>query len=276
MRLRREGAALAELIVAMTLTALIAGVALGGLTGLQRTVAHHAERTSLEAGLRGAAQLIRSELRDAGTGVDGDLVALTPGSVIYRAVRGSGVACGLDATSLLMSAGSLRTLRAPVPGRDSLQVLVGLAALPDSLRWTLLPLLGAPFSARCPDGTPALAIPTPVSAIPALPEGAPVRVVELMELRLYQSAAQWWLGLRSLGTGETIQPAFGPFAAAGVAFRYLDRLGSETIAAAEVTSLAIVIRGVTSVDQGAGGAASAGAAGRDSMTVTLPLRNALP
>jgi hypothetical protein len=109
-----------------------------------------------------------------------------------------------------------------------------------------------------------------------MPQGAPVRIVELMELRFYQSAGQWWLGLRSLATGETIQPAFGPFTVAGVSFRYYDRLGAETLSPTAVASLAVMLRGVTTVEQGAGGAASAGTASRDSMAVILPLRNASP
>jgi hypothetical protein len=139
-----------------------------------------------------------------------------------------------------------------------------------------VPLSGALVTTRCPDGTPAQAVPVPVGAIPAIPAGAPVRLVELMELRFYQSAGQWWLGLRSVGTGEAIQPAFGPFVSAGVTFRYYDRLGVETLGPAQVTSLAIELRGVATVEQGAGGGASAGGAGRDSMVVTLPLRNAAP
>jgi len=265
---------LAELVVAATLTVLVVGLALGGLVGLQRGVAHHAERVALQNGLRAAAHLARTELRDAGIGAGGDLISFSPTSIVYRAVRGTGLSCGQDAGSLLVSSASLRAIRLPSPGRDSVLVLIGADARPDSIRWVILPLMAAPRSAVCADGAPALALPMAPADIAVAGIRTPVRIVELMELRLYRSGPSWWLGLRSVSGGETIQPAAGPFDADGVTFRFLDRAGTETLVPGDVVSVEMRQRGQTATEQGAGAAASGGLSTRDSLVLLIPLRNA--
>ena len=267
---------LAELVVAATLTVLVAGLALGGLVGLQRAVAHHAERAALQSGLRAAAHLVRTELHDAGIGAGGDLIGISPTSIVYRAVRGTGLSCGQDAGSLLVSSASLRAIRLPSPGRDSVRVLTGDTLRPDAMTWTMAPLLAAPRSAACADGAPALALPMAPTDLAAAGNSAPVRIVELMELRLYRSGPTWWLGLRSVSGGEAIQPAVGPFDADGVAFRWLDLAGGETPVPGDVASVELRLRGQTTTEQGAGGAASGGPSIRDSLLLFIPLRNADP
>jgi hypothetical protein len=274
MRLSRTGMVLAELVVAATLTVLVAGLALGGLVGLQRAVARHAERVALQNGLRAAAHLARTELRDAGIGGGGDLISFSPTSIVYRAVRGTGLSCGQAAGSLLVSSASLRAIRLPSPGRDSVLVLTGDAARPDSMRWVIAPLMAAPRSAVCADGAPALALPMVPADLLAVGIRTPVRIVELMELRLYRSGTSWWLGLRSVSGGETIQPVAGPFDADGVAFRFLGLAGTETPVPGDVISVEMRQRGQTATEQGAGGAASGGPSIRDSLVLLIPLRNA--
>jgi hypothetical protein len=67
-----------------------------------------------------------------------------------------------------------------------------------------------------------------------------------MEIKLYQSSTQWWLGARSLATGEVIQPLAGPLAGSGgLRLEYLDRSGSSTTTPAAVKSVVITVRGTT-------------------------------
>jgi hypothetical protein len=76
--------------------------------------------------------------------------------------------------------------------------------------------------------------------------GTPVRIYETMELRLYQSDAHWWLGARSVGTGEVIQPFVGPLAGTdGLRLEYLDRFGAPTSTPGAVRSVVIKVRGTT-------------------------------
>ena len=96
----------------------------------------------------------------------------------------------------------------------------------------------------CPDGRPALvvpyaAVPDPLSGVtwPAL-----VWLTEVMEIRAYQSGAEWWLGLRSLGAGEVIQPALGPLASNGLVVAALDSSGASTGSLADVRRIEILLR----------------------------------
>lgn len=87
-------------------------------------------------------------------------------------------------------------------------------------------ITGPVRSEPCPGGSPGLVVPSPAGiAIP----GAPLRVFEVMELRVYPSGGGMWLGARSVATGETIQPVAGPFSADGFALQLLDASGLETL-----------------------------------------------
>jgi len=54
----------------------------------------------------------------------------------------------------------------------------------------------------------------------------PVRVVEWMRMRLYQSAGLWWVGAGSLRASDVIQPIAGPLAVRGLSFGWLDGSGN--------------------------------------------------
>lgn len=238
MSLNLRGTALAELLVAAVLTAAVMTAALDALSFLQRSVTRQASRTTSAQTLRAAAQLFSSELRDLSPPA-GDLMAISPNSIVYRAVRGTGIGCATSLDGLHLLAGSFRALRLPGPGRDSiLMVRPGIAA-PVSAAVT-----GDSRPGVCPDGRPALvvpyaAVPDPLSGVtwPAL-----VWLTEVMEIRAYQSGSEWWLGLRSLGAGEVIQPALGPLASNGLVVTALDSSGASTGSLADVRRLEILLR----------------------------------
>jgi len=238
MRLNRRGVALAEALVAAVLTAVLIGTALGSLSLLQKALARQVSRTTRSQTLRAAVQLTVAELHDLAPGA-GDLVSLSPTGLVYRAVRATGLACGRDAAGLLVSTGSFRSLRAPVPGRDSIAVLAGTGD------WVSVGLDGAPRAGLCPDGAPAIALPM-LAVLPDPLAGvswpSPLRITEQMELRAYQSGIDWWLGQRSVSSGETIQPALGPLAPSGLTFSGFDSLGNPAAVLADVRQLRLVVR----------------------------------
>jgi hypothetical protein len=238
MSLNTRGTALAELLVAAVLTAALMTAALDALSFLQRSVTRQASRTTSAHTLRAAAQLFRSELRDLSPPA-GDLMSVTTSSLVYRAVRGTGAACATSPDGLHIQASSFRTLRLPAADRDSLLIVRPGTAPPVSAAVT-----GDPGPGVCPDGRPALvvpyaAVPDPLTGVswPAL-----VWLTEVMEIRAYQSGAEWWLGLRSIGAGEVIQPALGPLASNGLLFMALDSSGTSTGSLTDVRRLEILLR----------------------------------
>ena len=81
------------------------------------------------------------------------------------------------------------------------------------------------------------------AALGSIPVGTPVRIYEPMELAAYQSDGQWWLGMRSLSSGEAIQPVFGPLAAAdGFRLVYSDAAQVTTTIPSSVKSITATIR----------------------------------
>lgn len=238
MRLNRRGVALTEALVAAVLTAVLVGTALGSLSLLQKALARQVSRTTRSQTLRAALQLSVSELRDLAPGA-GDLIAVSTSGLVYRAVRATGLVCGRDGVGLVVSTRSFRSLRMPVAGRDSVAVMNG------SGDWIRVGLDGAPRSGTCPGGEAALTLPLLASLpdpLAAVAWPSPLRVTELMELRAYQSGAEWWLGQRSVSSGETIQPALGPLAPSGLVVSGFDSLGNPAAVPAEIRRLRLVVR----------------------------------
>lgn len=238
MQLNRRGIAVAEAVVAVTLAAVLIGTSLGTLTTLQRALARQVARTTREQTLRAAVQLAVAELRDVAPAA-GDIVALAPTGITYRATRASGLGCGRAPDGILVASATFRPLRVPVANRDSLTLMIPAGT------WIRVPLDGPPRPATCPNGTAAVLLPY----VPGLPDPlaaaiwpAPLRVFEVMELRAYQSGSEWWLGQRSVSSGETIQPALGPLASGGLALVGLDSLAQPTPVPVAIRQLRFTIR----------------------------------
>ncbi len=265
----RRGALLTEALVAATLAALVMVMGLAGLAGLQRLVQGQAERSAaLSAGVAGL-QTILAELRDASPG---SLIVLERDRVVYRAERGVGIACGLGADGVLVPTGRFRAFRLPVPGRDSLELL--LAAGESVPRWVTTGVAAPPRASRCPDGRPALAIPPDPAWAGPVPDGTALRVRELMELRAYRSGGSTWLGARSVSGGETTQPVAGPLAPDGFSLRYLDADGWPAAAIERVARIAVTLRPRPDAWSAVGGAASGrGGPSADSLSFMVILLN---
>jgi hypothetical protein len=251
----RRGVTLVELLVAGLLAAFVLGFALSALVGLQRAVQRDLEHGAASTTLLTASHLLRSELGDLDPAA-GDLPVLESGRLVYRALRATGVACGLAADGILVPSASYRGVRLPSAGRDSVALLP--ADHPGA--WLSGAVNGPARGATCPDGRVALAI--PLDPVPAAGAGSALRLFEIMELRLYASGGEWWLGIRSVTGGETIQPVAGPFVPGGFRLAAVDTGGVRTVQA-DMAAYA-------GMAQAAGGAArSGGAPVTDSLRVVI-------
>jgi hypothetical protein len=67
-----------------------------------------------------------------------------------------------------------------------------------------------------------------------------------MELKLYESGGNAWLGARSVSTGEAIQPVAGPLTLKdGLQLSYLSASGAPTTDPANIRSVVLRIQGIT-------------------------------
>lgn len=270
----RRGFALVEALLAVVLLAIVAQSMLRLLTVSQRLFRAQSERAALQATIRAGMSLLPAELRELGPD---DIVTLAPDQLVYRAMRSTAVACAVTAGSVTLRRGLAYGYRSIAAGRDSVLLFVERdrsSASDDS--WEVLPVAGPPGAGICPDGGPATVIPTavPIATLDAVALDAPVRTFELMQVRLYQSGGQYWLGSRSVSGGEgQVQPVLGPLAADGLRFRFLDAGGLPTTRPAEVRLIGLTIRGVTD-----GAIATAASAGpmtvAESLGTDIWLRNA--
>lgn len=93
--------------------------ALAGFAGAQsRLVAHTHDRTRAGDLVRVAHIILGAELRTTGPA---DIAVLTPDSIRMRAIRGSGVICGLDGREILLRYAGVRR---PDPAKDSILLVL--------------------------------------------------------------------------------------------------------------------------------------------------------
>jgi hypothetical protein len=104
--------------------------------------------------------------------------------------------------------------------------------------------------------------------------GTPLRIFEIMQLKLSQSQGESWLGARSVSGGEVMQPMLGPLANAnGFELTYLDGQGAPTANPRAVKSIRFTVRGVSAeAVRSSGGEATRI---EDELTTQVALRNAV-
>jgi hypothetical protein len=245
----RRGFTLAETVLAMVLLLMVSGSVYRMLLSTVRLARSQAEHIALQSNVRGAAVVVGNELRELSTAAEGggaanDLLSLGPAAISYRAMRGFGYTCQTSGPGpLRISRSAFFAYRDPQPGRDSaLLYLPGMPTPADS-GWVATAILAATSLTTCGAGEPAISL-TLSAALGTIPGGTPVRIYEPMELAAYQSDGQWWLGMRSLSSGEAIQPVFGPLAATeGFRLVYSDAAQAATAIPGLVKSITATIRG---------------------------------
>ena len=249
-RARRRGSSLIELTVVIVLLAVIGTATLGVVVHQERFYREQASAIDSRATVRDAASLLQSELR-ALTPADGDLYAIGPGAVDFRATLAQSVICTISPSRTQitippehLAAGAPLTWLGTQPEQgDTLLVLTARSALGDA--WDRHVLTSAPASGgSCPtssglttslaEASAALTLSLSAPLDTAIAAGALVRVVRRARYELYRASdSRWYLGyldcLSSRATPcNTVQPAAGPFAPAGMRLSYLDRGGAPT------------------------------------------------
>jgi prepilin-type N-terminal cleavage/methylation domain-containing protein len=239
----RCGFTLIEIMIAVGMMLVVSGAVYQTLTLTQRLSRAQGQQVNVQSSVRSAALVLANEFRPLAAG---DLLSLASTGATYRAERGFGVLCQTaGASRLQINRLSFSGHRDPQPGRDSVSVFVeGNPAATEDDAWISTAIV-AVGSGRCAGGAIASMDLTVASlALEGIPPGTPVRIHELVELRLYRSEGRSWLGMRSVGSNESIQPLSGPMRDGnGLQLEYLGAGGLPTSVGNEVRGIHFTLRG---------------------------------
>jgi prepilin-type N-terminal cleavage/methylation domain-containing protein len=255
----RRGFTLVELMLALAVTLIVTGATYNMLLNTQRLARAQSARVALQSSVRAAALIVANELSElnsatGGTVSQNDVLALGAHAVTYRAPRGVGFICQTAGPAVIRLARSTFSgHREPQAGRDEALVFVpGDSATATEDTWVAVKIAGVATTVACAGGGSGITLTLSASPSPLLLEaGTPVRLVEPMELRLYQSDGSWWLGARAVNTGEAVQPLAGPLAVRGFGLEYLDGVGRPTTDRTGIRSIRVTIRGVEAAPEAA-------------------------
>ena len=251
----RRGFTLVEVTVSLALTLVVAGALYSLLVSTQRITRAQAQRVELQSNVRAGSLLVLSELRElsaiaGGTGGQNDILVAGTSALVYRAMRGIGFICGTpSATTVRIARSSFTGVRDPQAGRDEALIFIedsAAAGAEDS--WLGANIVSVATGAPCPGALgPGITVTVPANAsVAGLEAGTPVRIAEVMELRLYESEGRSWLGARSVSSGEAIQPLVGPLTnGTGFRLEYLDATGAPTVDRTSIKSIRVALRGTT-------------------------------
>ncbi len=252
---RRGGFTLIEMMVAVTVTWIVSAGIYNLLLGTQRLSQEQGHRVLLQSSVRAGSLVVMNELSELGTLAGGtldqnDVQSMNVNSITYRATRGIGFLCHAPGPTVLrLARNSFSGHRDPQPGRDEAYLYrPGNSAGPVEDSWLRVRISTVATGPSCPGGHgPGITMNLSAS-LTELPEpGTPVRLSEVMELRLYQADGEWWLGARSVSSGESIQPLVGPLAPGGFRLEYMDVHGNGTIDSRAVRRIRFTLRGVASI-----------------------------
>lgn len=258
----RRGFTLLEIMVSLSMMLIVCGAVYQLLITTQRLSRAQSEQASLQASVRAGSLFVANELREVNTAAGGsrdrnDLLSIAASAATFRVMRGIGFLCqNPSATQIRIARGGFSGHREPQAGRDSAYVFVeGDAETDLDDAWLPLPITQVSPGAPCAGGGPSIALTVPSTAVLVdVPTGTPVRVYEIMELKLYRSEGRSWLGARSVSAGEAIQPVVGPLTDGnGFRLEYLDGGGGATNDVTAVKSIRVTLRGISEGLARAGG-----------------------
>lgn len=234
----RKAFTLAEVLVTLTLSALVLGIAVSVGARLQHRLLAESTRLADDEQLASAAQLVPLDLRSASTQA-GDIAEARDTSLQLRTTTGTGIICGGSATSLLVASSLGAGGRSPTLAATVGDTLWLLADADSIEQWRPLRISGTRrVTATCPalDAAGgqlfdvahlwAADLRDSASAIP----GAFVRTTRPVRYSFYRAGdGHWYLGVHSWNAATArfnlVQPLAGPYASplsGGTGFRYFD------------------------------------------------------
>jgi prepilin-type N-terminal cleavage/methylation domain-containing protein len=282
----RKGYTLIELMIGLVILGIVTGALYKLLVTSQRISRAQTEHVDLQTNMRGAALIVPNELREINTVVGGnvdqnDILAGSGANVIqYRAMRGIGFVCQTPTNNeVRILASSWSGLRAPDPGgKDDGYVFIDgdeNKSIDDA--WQPVTITGVTNSTCGANAAYALAINPTVAVLTTVPVNTPVRLYEIMELSMYATGGQWWLGARSVSAGEVNpQPLVGPLDAtanAGFNLSYRDGNNAVTADLTSVKSIRIGMKGLSSYNVASGTGSTLGQL-QETDSTQVVLRNA--
>jgi len=249
----RHGFTLVEILVALVIMGVVSGAVYQLLYTTQRLSRAQTEQVSLQSNVRTGSLLVPAELREINTVVGGtvdqnDVLSIAADAVTYRGMRGLGTVCQAPAVNnqIQLLRSTYSGSRDPVAA-DSLYFFIeNDPDREDDDVWMPLRITSVASGAVCP-GANGITLNTAANAaVIGLAVGTPVRIYEVMELKLHDQDGQSWLGARSISAGDAVQPVLGPLVSGnGFALEYLDGNGVATADKTAIKSIRITVRGLT-------------------------------
>jgi prepilin-type N-terminal cleavage/methylation domain-containing protein len=287
--LNRRGFTLVELLIALTLLAIVTAAFYRSLTTNQRVYQKQTQVIDLQQNLRAAASILPEELREVDAS-EGDIMAMTATSITFRARRWMAFMCSAPPTPIIGGVGTMVLRAQPSYGRgivngDSMFVRYegdDGTRYDDSWALARATLIVSPSLLPCPDGKPGVSVTMnmPLGAAPnatlqnfanSIVNGSPVIGFETVTYALYNAAGTWYMGLTTAGGSQ--QPLIGPLLSNGVSFAYYDSTGAVTAVPARVARVDITVRAQTNQPVRATAGASTLARVVDSVLTSVALRN---
>lgn len=247
------GFTIPELLVVLTIGGLVVASIIGVVIPQYRDYSRQQELASLRGSLRDALSLIGSELRML-SAAEGDLVEITPNSVVIRSVQGIGVVCDtVPASQPTYGIAHVSGGSKPTVGDSALVYAYGSEGLSDDA-WTAFRIQGlsggglkTTFGCAWGGDTVAELRLELAGDTAGIGLGSPLRAFRRTEFALFSADGRWWLG-RQEGSSSGFDLLAGPMASpadSGLVFIYYDRDGNQTTAASEVASVEMALRGET-------------------------------
>ena len=294
----RTGVTLVELLVTLTLGAIVLSLVTVVCLRQQRIFADLANATALAGQLRDAAAILPIDLRPVASG-SGDIRDARDTSLEIRGTIASAVVCdtlrgGVVLAPKVAGVESYAGMVTALDVGDSLWLFAATDTIDVWRAFRITAVSGAPAGAcgavapvldPSSRSVPRVAVTLDSTALAGW-IGAPLRVTRALRYSLYRAAdGGWYLGERdwnsALARFNTIQPVSGPFlppspSDGGLTFRYLDSagaaLGSPVTNPARVALVRVDLRGKTKQSPRAV-SASATIDHFDSVSAVVLLRN---
>jgi prepilin-type N-terminal cleavage/methylation domain-containing protein len=248
----RRGFTLVELVTALVLFGIVSVALYHVLLNSQRGYREQTERLSVNMSARDAISILPAEIRELDAR-DGDILAMSTSSLIYKSMQGLYVQCDAPATASLavvLDRASFFGLRAIDPTQDSILILAeGDSTTRGDDGWLHANVVAVAAGTACPAGRASLTVTlagVSPSQLARVGRGAPVRTFRIAQVLLYRDAGgDWWLGGRqfqkSSGTWATTQPIVGPLSSSGLGLAYFDTVGAPTSIVTNVARVGIAV-----------------------------------